>query len=134
MKKILSLLFAFAFLFSAGCNRNNGGTNSSKDNATSSIESATETEEEYNGGVQLQKVKPLPYDSLLSQKNSVPTVETTTRCEVDGVTAIEFTGADYKGESTKVFAYVGMPDVPSNEKVPAVVLVHGGGGTAFRNG
>ena len=133
MKKLLSILFSLMLIFSVGCNKANGGESSSSDNAGSSSGSVagTEVEETYNAGVTLQKVKPLPYDSLLSQKTSTPTVETTTRCAVDGVTAIEFTGADYKGASTKVFAYVGMPNVSENEKVPAVVLVHGGGGTAF---
>ncbi|MDT8390444.1 MAG: acetylxylan esterase [Lentisphaeria bacterium] len=36
----------------------------------------------------------------------------------------------YKGKPTHVFAYVAMPE-DTRQKVPAVVLVHGGGGTAF---
>ena len=36
------------------------------------------------------------------------------------------------GEPTYVFAFVGIPDTATKEKpVPGVVLIHGGGGTAF---
>ena len=31
----------------------------------------------------------------------------------------------------QVFAWLGIPDVPPGERVPGMVLVHGGGGTAF---
>ena len=38
----------------------------------------------------------------------------------------------YEGEATNVFVYVGLPEGASEENpVPGVVLVHGGGGTAF---
>jgi cephalosporin-C deacetylase-like acetyl esterase len=46
--------------------------------------------------------------------------------------AIYYEGLDYRGHKTKVFAYIGFPSGASDgNKVPAVVLVHGGGGTAF---
>lgn len=48
-----------------------------------------------------------------------------------GINAIFYEGPLYQGEKTKVFAYLGIPENASQEnKVPAVVLVHGGGGTA----
>ncbi len=50
------------------------------------------------------------------------------------VQAIYFDGLPWKGKPTRVFAWVGMPSDPNariNGKVPAMVLVHGGGGTAF---
>ncbi len=47
--------------------------------------------------------------------------------DIDG---IFYNGSSYDG---KVFAYIGIPkNASENNKVPAVVLVHGGGGTAFR--
>lgn len=52
--------------------------------------------------------------------------------EFSGIKAITYDGADFKGEKTKVFAYLGYPD-NLDEKVPAVVLVHGGGGVPFLN-
>lgn len=48
-----------------------------------------------------------------------------------GVKALCYPGAPYKGKRTKVFAYMGFPSMKRGEKVPAVVLVHGGGGHAY---
>lgn len=45
--------------------------------------------------------------------------------------AIYFDALPWKGKPTKVFAWLGMPK-SSRAKVPGVVLVHGGGGTAFK--
>ncbi len=49
--------------------------------------------------------------------------------EVDGLKAIYYDGLSWKGKPTRVFAWVGLPKAEG--KVPAMVLVHGGGGTAF---
>jgi dienelactone hydrolase len=49
--------------------------------------------------------------------------------EVDGVKAVFYDGPAYKGKPTRVFAWVGVPKAEG--KVPAMVLIHGGGGTAF---
>jgi cephalosporin-C deacetylase-like acetyl esterase len=48
-----------------------------------------------------------------------------------GVKAIWFAGLPYKGKPTRVFAYYGVPANAQGKKVPAMVLIHGGGGTAF---
>lgn len=48
-----------------------------------------------------------------------------------GLTAIYFDALDYRGKPTKVFAWLGFPGNFSGT-VPGVVLVHGGGGTAFQ--
>lgn len=46
--------------------------------------------------------------------------------------AIYYEGLNYKGAKTRVFAYIGIPkNASASNKVPAVVLAHGGGGTAF---
>lgn len=50
------------------------------------------------------------------------------------VRPIFFEGLPWEGKPTRVFAWLGIPDAESREdgaKVPGVVLVHGGGGTAF---
>ena len=44
---------------------------------------------------------------------------------------IFFEGLSYQGKPTRVFAWLGLPANRSS-KVPGVVLVHGGGGTAFK--
>jgi dienelactone hydrolase len=52
----------------------------------------------------------------------------------DGVKSLFFKGLDYKGKQTRIFAYYGAPPStaePRTEKLPAMVLIHGGGGTAF---
>jgi cephalosporin-C deacetylase-like acetyl esterase len=48
-----------------------------------------------------------------------------------GVSAIYYDGPAYQGKPTKVFAWYGLPKLAAGEKAPAMVLVHGGGGTAF---
>jgi dienelactone hydrolase len=50
---------------------------------------------------------------------------------VEGVEAIFYEGVPWKGEPTRVFAYYGMPSTQPGEQVPAMVLVHGGGASAF---
>jgi dienelactone hydrolase len=49
-----------------------------------------------------------------------------------GVRALFFEGPPYDGRPTRVFAWIGFPPgMKPGEKVPGMVLVHGGGGTAF---
>ncbi len=54
---------------------------------------------------------------------------------VDGVKSVYFEGLPWQGKPTRVFALIGLPEKKtggsSNDPVPGVVLVHGGGGTAF---
>jgi dienelactone hydrolase len=49
------------------------------------------------------------------------------------IKGIYYDGPEYGGKNTKVFAYLGIPKVKRGTKVPGIVLVHGGGGTAFRD-
>lgn len=49
----------------------------------------------------------------------------------EGVRALFYEGLPYRGQPTRVFAWVGIPKVGPGAKVSGVVLVHGGGGTAF---
>lgn len=52
---------------------------------------------------------------------------------VDGlVQEVWYTGEPYKGKPTQVFAYLGRPAAGLG-KSPAVLLVHGGGGRAFKD-
>jgi len=56
--------------------------------------------------------------------------------EGKGARSLYFTGPKYKGKATRVFAYYATPgtlarDPDQDENLPAVVLVHGGGGKAF---
>ncbi|MFN6094387.1 MAG: alpha/beta hydrolase family protein [Verrucomicrobiota bacterium] len=54
------------------------------------------------------------------------------RC-VESVKAVFFEGALWKGKPTRVFAYCGIPKTKADEQVPAMVLVHGGGGSAYHH-
>ncbi|HET7769211.1 MAG TPA: acetylxylan esterase, partial [Chloroflexota bacterium] len=54
-----------------------------------------------------------------------------------GVRPILYEGELYKGKPSRVFAYLGVPEpshpaAPRETSLPGMVLVHGGGGTAFR--
>ena len=51
--------------------------------------------------------------------------------QAEGVKAILFEGLPWKGKPTQVFAWVGIPKLEPGKKAPGIVLVHGGGGTAF---
>lgn len=48
-----------------------------------------------------------------------------------GIKALCFEGAEYKGNKTKVFCHIGYPKGSEETKVPAIILVHGGGGHAY---
>lgn len=47
------------------------------------------------------------------------------------IRAIYYDALDWKGAPTRVFAWLGVPD-EVDTPMPGIVLVHGGGGTAFR--
>ena len=50
------------------------------------------------------------------------------------VKAIFYEGLPFKGKQTRVFAWYGIPEAEKGEKVPAIVLVHGGGGPLSTRG
>ena len=60
-----------------------------------------------------------------------PTTYTAPDFAAEGVKALFYKGEPWKGKETRVFAWVGMPAHAPGQKVPGMVLVHGGGGTAF---
>ena len=54
----------------------------------------------------------------------------------EGVKSFFYEGLPYHGKPTRIFAYYGVPATPAGAdsekaKLPAMVLIHGGGGTAF---
>jgi len=62
-----------------------------------------------------------------------PATTPATEAAVEGMQAIWIDALPLQGKPTKAFAYLGMPakSADTNERIPGVVLVHGGGGTAF---
>jgi pimeloyl-ACP methyl ester carboxylesterase len=51
--------------------------------------------------------------------------------EAAGVKALFYESVPYKGKPTRVFAWYGAPTVKPGEKLPAMVILHGGGGSAM---
>lgn len=49
------------------------------------------------------------------------------------IRSLFFEGAPYRGKPTRVFAWLGIPRLAPGEKAPGIVLLHGGGGTAFES-
>jgi hypothetical protein len=47
------------------------------------------------------------------------------------IQSISFQNEPYLGKPTEVFAWLGIPESPA-KRVPGMVLIHGGGGKAFR--
>jgi hypothetical protein len=60
-----------------------------------------------------------------------PRVFPATGFEEEGVQAIFYEGLPWQGKPTRVFAYLGIPERAEGERVPGMVLAHGGGGTAI---
>lgn len=72
----------------------------------------------------------------LIRASAQPTIHDASR-RANGLTEFFLDGTPYKGRPTRIFALYGKPDKPFSSavlkpgKMPAVVLVHGGGGTAY---
>ena len=69
-----------------------------------------------------------PWDLSLTQR--LPVVTHGTRMGL--VEDLYYEGEPRNGKSTRVFAYLGRPATNTDRKLPAMLLVHGGGGKAFR--
>ena len=65
----------------------------------------------------------------LGELSKPPAVHPAPGFEAPEVKALFYESVPWKGNPTRVFAWYGAPK--SGSKVPAMVLVHGGGGTAF---
>lgn len=75
----------------------------------------------------------VPFDSVIL--SDPPQVFATDKCAAKDVRSLFFEGMPFKGQPTRVFAYYGIPaEVPAEGgRYPAMVLIHGGGGTAYDN-
>jgi dienelactone hydrolase len=73
----------------------------------------------------------IPWD--LAALSKAPAMSEAAGFSEPGVKAIFYDGMPWQGKPTRVFAWYAIPDVAPGEKVPGMVLVHGGGGTAFAN-
>ncbi len=76
----------------------------------------------------------VPFD--LEALSIAPEVFPAEDIKVEGVKSLYFAGPTYKGSPTRIFAIYGVPTRAAgaddgDQKLPAMVLIHGGGGTAF---
>lgn len=77
-----------------------------------------------------KKVPPMPWN--MKELSIPPKAYPAPEYQAPGVTAVFYEGVPWRGKPTRVFAWYGIPEgIKPGEKVPAMVLVHGGGGTAF---
>lgn len=71
----------------------------------------------------------------LDALSKTPEVFPAENSPVNDVKTFYYAGPSYKGRPTRVFAYYGVPAQTTvnaeNQKLPAMILIHGGGGTAF---
>lgn len=69
----------------------------------------------------------------LAKQTTPPAVHEGTGFQADGaVRPLFFDALDWEGKPTRAFAWIGLPAGASKEKpAPGIVLVHGGGGTAY---
>jgi dienelactone hydrolase len=75
--------------------------------------------------------RPLLSPWNLEQLHRSPRIYPSDAKAANGIHSIFYEGLPFKGKETRVFAHYGLPEVTDKEKVPAIVLVHGGGGTAY---
>ncbi|EDM26037.1 prolyl oligopeptidase family protein [Lentisphaera araneosa HTCC2155] len=73
----------------------------------------------------------LPVNFPLDAYSQIPEIIPASEYSRPGVEALYFTNEPYKGKETRVFSYMGMPYLKEGQNCPAMVLIHGGGGTAF---
>jgi dienelactone hydrolase len=67
----------------------------------------------------------------LSALSAPPATHPADPLRADGMRGLFFDGLPYRGRPTRVFAWLGLPKLEAGHKAPGIVLVHGGGGTAF---
>lgn len=136
MKKILALILAFGVMIGAtSClNKENNSGESPSNSESGSIEEVIsgikfERRDMKTDG-QLYTGGNVTYSSELWAK---PEVEYDSSLDFGDVKGIYITSpVTYNGKPTKIMGYIGFPSEASvQDKCPAIVLVHGGLGTAF---
>jgi dienelactone hydrolase len=78
-----------------------------------------------------EPARPKPQQWDLAVLGQTPRTYPAPGLEVPDVRSLFYDGPQFQGRPTRVFAYYGAPKVAPGKRLPAMVLVHGGGGTAF---
>ena len=133
-KKILTMIFALSMLGSLqGCNNNpvediKVPEHVEEVNEPEPVETVQKTIEEQR--LEISEAMTLAMNTTVEWREIEefkPTLE-----EYSYIKAITYDGFEYQGKKTKVFAYIGFPEGASvDAKVPAIVLIHGGGGHPY---
>ncbi len=79
---------------------------------------------------------PLPGDMPWDLESLKKTPDFQWLSQEGGVHSLVYAGEKYRGKTTRTFAYYASPKTlgkDGGQKVPGIVLVHGGGGSAFAN-
>jgi dienelactone hydrolase len=92
---------------------------------------AVETKPLAGGSQARQKPEPPGTMTATAEMLRVPQTWPAPGFHSEGLEAVFFEGPPWKGKPTRVFAWIGLPALKPEQKAPAIVLVHGGGGTAF---
>lgn len=80
-----------------------------------------------------------PYDGMpvewdVEAFNKVPAMTPMPRLDHGSIKAATLQGVNYRGDKTSFFVYYAVPEgADASHPVPAMVLIHGGGGKAFWN-
>lgn len=69
--------------------------------------------------------------NFIPEVSYVPEYDPAVNIPCGTVRALFYEGMNYNNRKTRIFAYLGIPDCAEKFAVPAVVLVHGGGGHAY---
>ncbi len=112
IKKVLFLLGVSSLL--VGCSSTNTNEETKKEE-----ERIMHNESIYNDGVN--------YSKSLWEKPEYYFDETLDVEEIKGL----YIRSDYMGQESYAFAYLGYPNVENKKDLPAILLLHGGGGTAY---
>ncbi len=73
----------------------------------------------------------LPITFEVDRYTDLPSIHPAADHKAPGVKSFFFQNEDLFGKETRVFGWMGMPYLRAGESCPAMVLVHGGRGTAF---
>ena len=79
----------------------------------------------------LVEVSPSKVSWPMEKLKTTPEVFDASEYATNDVEVAFLEGLSYKGKPTRIFCYWGVPAHKEGEKVPGIVLVHGGGGSAF---
>ena len=73
----------------------------------------------------------LPISFELDRYTDLPTIYPADDYRAPGVKSLFFQNEDHFDKETRVFGWIGMPYLRDGDSCPAMVLIHGGRGTAF---